>query len=194
MRRFGYVGALVTMAALFAVPVSAQTSDASPQRGAWHVNAVLGRSFDSVGVGPAGVTSAGYDFGQGLSVVGELGTFKIKPAIPLGVTYDVDRVNSYHANANVRYSLPNVGWFGSYVTTGFGTFNTSTIIDGPASATAPAFDRDTHPAANVGFGFNLRLTPWLGFGGDQRSFFLNGSPQDVRRVHRFTLGVTLMAG
>lgn len=195
MRPLLFVGALVTMTAISAAPVSAQTSDMETDREGWRVRAVLGQAFDTIGASPTAMTSAGYAFGRGLSVMGETGTFRIMPSIPIGATYDVDRVNSYHVNANVLYELPRFGPFGSYVTTGFGNFNTATIQENQfAPANLPFFRRDTHSAVNIGAGVSFRLTPWLGLAGDHRSFIVNVSPNETRRVHRFTAGVSLSVG
>ena len=201
MRRVVYFGALVTILALSAAPVSAQTASMPgvQEPRPWHLNATIGPSFGTTGTAAAATASAGYELGNGWSLVGEAGTFRGKPlelrsVIPGASGPAVDenqRTNAFHYNANIYYRAPQRANLLPYLTAGVGAFNTS-MVDVPIAGlgAVASLDRVTHAASNVGGGLTYRLNDWLGLSADYRLFVFNTN--DARRVNRFTTGVSVL--
>lgn len=205
MRRVVYLGALVTTMALLSAPVSAQTADttqvmpAEPEARPWHVNALVGPSFGSLGTAPTSAASAGFELGNGWSIVGEAGTFRGKPiegpAVVPGLAPpavdDDARATSYHYNANIMYRAPERVRLMPYVTAGVGAFRgTMLTAAAPGPSGLDRLDRNTHSVSNVGAGLTWRINDWLGASADYRTFVFNtnGAP----RVDRFTTGISLL--
>ena len=201
MRRVVYSSALVTILALFAAPVSAQTSQ-MPGIGddrPWHLDATIGPSFGTTGTAAAALASAGYELGRGWSIVGEAGTFRGRPlelrsVVPGASGPAVDdsqRTNAFHYNVNMQYLVPERGGLRPYLTAGFGAFNTSMVDERiPGLGNTAALDRVTHAASNAGAGLTYRVNDWLGLNADYRLFVFNTN--DARRLNRFTTGVSFL--
>jgi hypothetical protein len=202
MRRVVYFGALVTLMALTSTPVSAQTSGTMPSRtgdGTWHVKAMIGPSFGTLGSAPTSVASAGVVIGGGWSLVGEAGAFRGRPVeqkalvpltSPVAPPTTLGRSNIYHFNANLLYRAPEVKRMAPYFTAGAGTFRSAVYTAGtPVPVGLSGFERKTHAATNVGAGVTWRANRWIGVGADYRLFVFNtnGAP----RVNRFTTGVSI---
>ncbi|MFO7301510.1 MAG: outer membrane beta-barrel protein [Acidobacteriota bacterium] len=200
MRRAAVLGALVTILALPASQVSAQTATPGVDHvRPWHVNATIGPSFGTVGTAPTTMASAGYELGNGWSLVGEAGTFRGKPlefetVIPGATGPAVDdsqRANAFHYNVNVYYQVPERARLLPYLTAGVGAFNTMMVDEPiPGLGSIATLDRVTHAASNLGGGLTYRLSDWLGLTADYRLFVFNTN--EAQRVNRFTTGVSIL--
>jgi opacity protein-like surface antigen len=203
MRRVVYIAALVTITALSAAPVSAQSLESMPGRsgpGTWHVNAVVGPSFGTLGTAPSSAASASYELGAGWSLEGEAGTFRGDPiekaslvpsATPLPALTTDEKANAYHFNANIRYTAPERNRFMPYVTAGVGTFRTTMFTPGTTGLSGlSGYGRETHSATNFGAGLTYRVNRWLGASADYRMFVFNIN--EAPRVNRFTTGVSIL--
>jgi opacity protein-like surface antigen len=203
MRRVVFTAALVTITALPVAPVSAQTTESMPARSGpdtWHVNALVGPSFGTLGTAPSSSASAGYELGAGWSLVGEAGTFRgepiqkaaLVPAItPLPALNTDEKANAYHFNANVRYTAPERNRFMPYVTAGVGAFRSAMFTPGTSGLSGVSgYGRETHSATNFGGGLTYRVNRWLGASADYRMFVFNIN--EAPRVNRFTAGVSIL--
>lgn len=204
MRRVVYSGALVTAMALAAVPVSAQTPDSvmtgHTGPGAWHATVNIGPTFGTTGTSVASQGSLGVEFGNGLALVGEAGTFRgepveRRPVGPMSATLPAapsfGKSNAYHYNANLYYTAPEMNGLRPYLTAGVGAFRSATYTLGtPGPVGLSGLDRSTHAATNFGAGVMWRFNRWLGATADYRTFVFNTNV--APKVHRFNAGISIM--
>jgi opacity protein-like surface antigen len=194
MRRSVFVGTLIAVCALFAVPASAQV-----QNHDWFARAAVGPSFGTLGSTPVVDASAGYRMTGHLSLAGEFGVLPHAPfdkanviaptMTPFATSSDV-HVNVYHTSANLFVHASPWRRFDPYVTAGIGAFTGSTVADASLAASRVVqYKRDTSLAENFGFGTTYRLTHWLGLNADYRHFVVNTA--DTQHVNRFTTGVSV---
>lgn len=192
MRNVRRVVLALLVALTFAVPAAAQEDDR------FSLNAAIGPSFANVGTTFS--TTAGLDvkLNDRMAVVGEFGVMPRAPfreaseiAAPVADGSD-PRVNAFHWNGNVKYRPFEVRRFEPYVTGGFGAFTSDTVVNDVVLGTTRFEDRRraTDFATNIGTGFNLRFTDWVGVGADYRTFFVHRD-ESTPRVHRVTTGLTL---
>jgi opacity protein-like surface antigen len=203
MRRVVYIAALVTITALSAAPVSAQSTESMPARsgpGTWHVSAVVGPSFGTLGPSASSAASATYELGAGWSLVGEAGTFRGDPIqkaslVPTTTSLPAlntdEKTNAYHFNANILYAAPERNRFMPYVTAGVGGFRSAMFTPGTSGFSGlSGYSRETHSATNFGAGLTYRVNRWLGASADYRMFVFNIN--EAPRVNRFTAGLSIL--
>jgi len=192
MRNVRRVLVSVVLAAAFAAPAAAQTSDRIS------LNAAIGPSFGNVGTTFSSTAGLDVALTDRATIVGEFGILPRAPfheaaeiAAPVAAANDA-RVNALHWNGNLKVRPFDIWRFQPYVTGGFGAFASDTIVD-DVMVGATRFEdrrRTTDFASNLGAGFSYRLTDWAGIGADYRTFFVHRDGA-TPRVHRFTTGFTL---
>ena len=187
-----WVTGLVVVGLVCAVPAAAQDL--------WSVNASVGPSFGNVGRAFFAGGSTDVRVSDWVSLGAEVGTIARAPfektdeiATPLRGLVDARtvRVNSYHANGNLRLSYPAWTRVTPYVTGGMGFFGSTTTgshIDSGATIEERVGERNF--AENLGGGLSYRFSDRVGINVDYRAFFIDRSPE-MRTVNRFTTAFTI---
>jgi hypothetical protein len=198
MRRVVFLGALVTLLAVLATPVSAQTPET------WYVNASAGPGFGTGGTSAGSLTGIGLNVLPRLSIQAEFGTSQDSVrnqhlAADFGGA-PTTRSAAFLMNGNVRLQLPSAGRWNPSVTAGAGTYRGSWIMPNGSPGRLPSIDRATYPALNVGGALNYRVKDWLGLGANYRHYYvmsqepatnLRTSARENTRVNSVTFGATL---
>ena len=192
MRNLRRVVLALLFALTFAVPAAAQSDNDRLS-----LNAAVGPSFANVGTTFSTMAGLDVKLNDRTAVVGEFGVMPRAPfreaseiAAPVAVGSD-SRVTAYHWNGNLKYRPFEIRRFEPYVTGGFGSFTSDTVMSDVMLGTTRFEDRrrTTNFATNVGTGLSYRFNDWVGIGADYRTFFVHRD-ESTPRVHRFTAGLT----
>jgi len=192
MRNLRRVVLALLSALTFAVPAAAQGDDSRVS-----LNAAVGPSFANVGTTFSTMAGLDVKLNDRTAVVGEFGIMPRAPfreaseiAAPTAAGSDA-RVNAFHWNGNLKVRPFEFRRFEPYVTGGFGSFTSDTVVNDVMLGTTRFEDRrrTTNFATNVGTGLTYRFNDWVGVGADYRTFFVHRD-ESTPRVHRLTTGLT----